>query len=227
MLGEDNALPLIYDEVIHVETNENKAGRVWAGLQKKISKEASYMLSVCFLSELPEIDILLFHYIFKAFQSEKSIETNFGDKHVLELSKIYKKVTREAERMIMFVRFQKTADDIFFAPIEPIYNVMPMIIEHFKDRFSDQKWVIYDLKRNCGIYYDLKTTEEIVLENPQFNHLSGMLDNSLLAEEEMQYQTLWKNYFKSMAIKERLNPQLHKQLLPKRFWKYLPEKRNC
>ncbi len=225
ILGEGEILPLIYDEVIHVNADEQKAERVWSGLKKKLSKDACEMLSVCYLSELPNVEMLLFAYMFKAFQNTKSIETNFGDPHVLELSKIYKKVSREAERMRMFVRFQKAADDLFFAPVEPLHNVLPLIIEHFQDRFADQKWIIYDLKRKYGLFYDLRTVEEIHFDNPLFNTLNGQLDSQLMAEDELKFQKLWKNYFDSMTIKQRINPKLHVQHLPRRFWKYLPEKR--
>jgi len=35
---------------------------------------------------------------------------------------------------------------------------------------------------------------------------------------------MWKEYFKTIAIKERINPKLHRQHLPVRFWKYMTEK---
>jgi probable DNA metabolism protein len=161
----------------------------------------------------------------KVFQNATSMETNFADDCVLKLSKIFRKVNREAERMRMFIRFQKAADNLFFAPIEPLYNVIPLIIDHFEDRFADQKWVIYDLKRKYGIYYDLNKVQEIRFEDPQFNPVDGSLNEKLMAEDEKMFQTLWKGYFNSMTIKERINPKLHVQMLPKRFWKYLPEKR--
>ncbi len=224
ILGKQDALPLLYDEIIEVVTDDEKAERVWKGLLNKISKEACRMLSVTYLSELHDIEKLLFNYMYKAFGHAKSIETNFGDKDVLALSKIYRKVSREAERMRMFVRFQKTGDDLFFAPIEPLYNVLPLITPHFKDRFADQKWVIYDLKRKYGFYYDLKSVQRISFEDPQFNMQTGNLDKKLMAEDEKQFQELWKGYFQSMTIKERINPKLHVQMLPKRFWKFLPEK---
>ena len=225
LLFENDTVPL-FSDVHHVVTDEAKSKRVWDGLIKKISKEARYMLSVVFLSELPGMDERLFRYIRKAFDAPKSIETDFADPDVLETSKIYRKVTREAERMRMFVRFQKAAEDnLFFAPIEPQYNVIPLIIEHFKDRFADQKWIIYDQRRKYGIYYDLQTVTEIQFENPTFNTLTGQLDAKLMHEDELMFQTYWKGYFKALCIKERLNPSLHVKLLPKRFWKYLPEKK--
>jgi len=220
---ESAQLPL-FTETFTVISDAKKVERVLAGLQKKISRSAIHMLSVCFLSEMEEMPILIFNYIRKALLSEKSIELNFADHDVLELSKIYKKVQREAERMRQFVRFQKTADGIFFAVFEPMYNVLPLSSEHFEERFADQQWIVYDLKRGYGLYYDLEKTETVRFENLNISQ-TGQLSLDKLDEYELAFQQLWKDYFKSITIKERLNPKLHRQNMPKRFWKYLTEKK--
>ena len=79
------------------------------------------------------------------------------------------------------------------------------------------------MKRKYGYYYDLNTVVEITLDNDE-HLLGGKLDEKLMAEDEKLFQELWKGYFKSMTIKERINPKLHRQHMPKRFWKYLTEK---
>ena len=63
LLMEGEPLPLFYNEAIHIATDEEKAGRVWRGLQKKISKHALFSLTCCWLSELPKVDEMLFHYL--------------------------------------------------------------------------------------------------------------------------------------------------------------------
>ena len=225
IVGDGEVLPLFNDSTFTVVTDKAKAQRVWSGLKKKISKEACGMLSVVFLSELPNVEQLLYRYVSKAFAAPKSIEVNFADNDVLECAKVYRLVSREAERMRMFVRFQKTADGIFFAPIEPRYNVLSLVSDFFTDRFGDQKWVIYDVKRNYGLYYNLFKTEVITFDQFHFNFQNGQLNDEQAASDELLFQTMWQTYFKSITIKERLNPKLHRQLLPKRFWKFLPEKR--
>jgi probable DNA metabolism protein len=170
------------------------------------------------------MEMLLFRYIRRALAGGPSPELDFGDPDVLETSKIYRKVTREAERLRMFVRFQKTADGIFFAPVAPLYNVLPLAADFFSDRFSDQPWMVYDVRRNYGLYYNLHETTEVVFDKIDFDFSTGKLRDRQAAEDEQYFQRLWKQYFKSIAIKERANPRLHRQLLPKRFWKFLPEK---
>lgn len=224
LLGEKEPLPLFCDEVIRVFEEEEKSSRVWRGLEKKLSASALSMLTTSWMSELPEIDLLILRYIRKAIDSPHSIEVNFGDPDVLELSKIWKKVNQERHRLIQFTRFQKTADDIFFAPLEPLYDVLPLTLDHFRDRFADQKWLLYDLKRDYGFYYDMETVTQIHLEIKPGVFTSGQLDAGTLAEDEIMFQKLWQEYFKSITIRERINPKLHRQNLPVRFWKYLTEK---
>ncbi|MFV0588529.1 TIGR03915 family putative DNA repair protein [Bacteroides reticulotermitis] len=226
LLSDGDSLPLFCSETHTVITDEEKAMRVWRGLQKKISRSALNCLTQSWLSELPEVGMLLFRYIRKAIDSPRSIETNFADPDVLELAQIWKKVDWERTCMLQFVRFQKAADGTFFAVFDPQYNALPLTIEHFKDRFADQKWVIYDMKRRYGFYYDLQEVVEISFEDGsrEAHLITGMLDESLMDEDEKLFQQLWKTYFKAISIKERANPRKHKQDMPVRYWKYLTEK---
>lgn len=222
---EREPLPLFYDEIIFIVTDKEKYNRVWQGLQKELSATALTNLTYGWLSELPDIDHLLFRYMKKVFDSPVSIETNFADPDVLELSKIWKKVNNERHRLLQFVRFQKASDGTYFAPVEPLYNVLPLTIPHFKDRFADQPWLIYDIKRKYGFYYDRNTVEEITFSDDSQTHLTtGILDKDLKDKDEQLFQELWKTYFKAICIKERLNPRKHKQDMPVRYWKLLTEK---
>lgn len=224
LLGEGETLPLFYDEVFTVITDSEKADRVWKSLEKKLSKIALSCITVSWLSELPEVDGLIFRYIRKNIDAPTSIEMNFGDPDVLELSKIWKKVGHEKHKIQQFLRFQKAADGTFFAAMEPLYNALPLAIPFLKDRFADQKWLIYDLKREYGYYYDLKEVNEVRFEDKGEHLISGLLSDDIMDKDEKLFQQLWKQYFKSIAIKERTNPKLQRQHMPVRFWKYLTEK---
>ena len=223
LLTEGSIAPMFTTEEYTVIVQEEKALRVWAALEKKMSKGACNMLTNAWLAEEEGKDDLLFRFIRKTLDSKVSIETNFGDDDVLQLHRLARKVAHEELYIKQFVRFQKAADDIYFAPIAPVHNALPLAIEHFKDRFADQKWVIYDIKRHYGYYYDLHTVVEMTLDDDE-HLLSGKLDEKMMAEDEKLFQELWKGYFKSMTIKERINLKLQRQHMPKRFWKHLTEK---
>lgn len=224
LLTESESLPLFYEQVVNVTTDTFRSDRVWKGLQKKLSPAGLSVLTTGWLSELPDMGILLFRYIHKAIDAPTCIELNFGDPDVLKATQISKKVIQERHRVVQFLRFQKASDGTFFAALEPLYNVLPIAISHLQDRFADQPWLIYDLKREYGYYYDLKQVTEVRFETKEAHLLSGKLDASLMDEDEKLFQRMWKAYFKSISIKERVNPRLHRQNLPVRFWKYLTEK---
>ena len=221
IVGENTQLPL-FTESFRVIADTEKADRVLKALRKKVSKPALDMLFVSYLSELEGIEMRLFRYIQKALLAEKSIETNFADADVLELSKIYKKVTREEERIRQFVRFQKTADGMFFAVMNPAYNVLPLTARFFQTRYADQQWVIYDLKRKFGLFYDLNTVETVYFDELAID--AGRISVEKLDECELLFQDLWRDYLKAITIQERRNLKLQRQFMPKRFWKYLIEK---
>ena len=207
-----------------IATAPEKAERVWKALQNKLHKRNKELPLFAFLSEAPGIEIMLYRFVRRIFDTKFSIETDFGDPDVLELKKLEKKVMREAMRVLQFVRFQKTQDDIFFSGIEPQYDVLPFSIKHFTNRFADQRWLVYDLKRDYGIYYDLKETHEVALTEKSFNSSNGKIAENLLQEGETTYQALWKDYFDHINITERKNLKLQRQHMPQRFWKFLPEK---
>lgn len=226
LLVEGESLPLFYNEVFTVVTDGRKAERVWRGLQKKLSAMALRCVFQCWLAEEPETPMLLFRFIRKAIDAPLSIETNFADPDVLEFSRMWKRVDWERLRLLQFVRFQKASDGTYFAAVEPEKNALPLVTSHFQDRFGDQRWLLYDVGRAYGFYYDCKDVRLVTFhEDSRMAHLmTGKLDDSLMDKDEKLFQQLWKTYFKSICIKERWNPRKHRQDMPVRYWKYLTEK---
>ena len=68
LLTAGDALPLFCDLVHEVVTDEVKARRVWAGLEKRLSFQALRIISLSWLSELPELSNPLFNYVCKTFR---------------------------------------------------------------------------------------------------------------------------------------------------------------
>ncbi|WP_372776618.1 TIGR03915 family putative DNA repair protein [Mangrovibacterium sp.] len=214
----------LFADHILIETSEPKSQRVWTAIQQKLHPRNHELPILTFLSEAEGIEMRLFRFMQRAFASETRLDTNYGDPDILALKKIERQVLQEAMRILQFVRFQQTADKIYFAPIDPQYDVLPYAIKHFKERFSDQQWLIYDTKRDYGFFYNLRDISEVTLNDKTFAIHNGKLDQNLLQEDEVFYQTLWKSYFKHINIEERKNQKLQRQHMPRRYWKFLTEK---
>lgn len=219
---EDRHQPSMFSSPHKVHYNSRHSERVWKGLQNKLSPGALEQVYRTFLSELEGIENVLLRYIQYAFSSKSSMEQDYGNPDVLMVVQTAKKVWREKHRMEAFVRFQKTADDLYYAVIEPDFNVLPLLEKHFKTRYADQQWMIYDAKRKYGLHYDLNGVSNVQITFAENN--SHVRSASIYDESEEIYQRLWQQYFKSVNIAARKNTKLHIQHMPKRYWKYLTEK---
>ena len=229
LIAQDSYMPSLLAHAISVETNANHAERVLTKLNQLLGRSGMRNLLWGFLSEKDNIGSTLFQVVKYAIDyPSRHIMDDLGNLNVLELVQTVKSVGREKHRMEAFVRFENTVEDIYFARVEPDFNVLPLIGEHFWQRYQDQHWAIYDLARGYGIYYDksrstpkrpaalqtITELDEAVLRNPASIH----------SKDEQRYQRFWQGYFTNVNIKERKNTRLHKQYLPQRYWKYLSEK---
>ena len=229
LIAQDCYVPSLLSHAISIETDANHAERVLTKLNQLLGRSGIRHILWGFLSEKDHIGSTLFQVIKYAIDyPRRLIMDDLGNLNVLELVQTVKSVGREKHRMEAFVRFEHTIEDIYFARVEPDFNVLPLIGEHFRQRYQDQHWAIYDLARGYGIYYDksqstpkrpavlqtITELDEAVLRNPASIH----------SEDERRYQRFWQGYFINVNIKERKNTRLHKQYLPQRYWKYLSEK---
>lgn len=225
IVTEFDYVPSLWQDKIVVNTAIEKAERVSIKLQQVFGKEGMRQLLWAFLSEQSDIYTDMFGVVvYQLAHPSQTVWEHYTHPAVMRVSKVVKMVGRERHRMQAFVRFEHTVEDIYFARINPDFNVLPLIANHFKKRYADQHWAIYDVVRGYGIFYQkdegdsqLQIISDVasdVLANP----------SQIYSEQERQYQTMWQRYFKSVTIKERYNPKLHRQMLPKRYWQYLTEK---
>ncbi|MBD2752887.1 TIGR03915 family putative DNA repair protein [Spirosoma validum] len=224
LTGESRFEPGFFDTSVRVRTESAKAERVWLGLQKKIGVEGQQRFYKAFLSEQAEVLQHLFKYAQYVFRNPDGYAENYGNDDVLAMAQAAQKVHREKHRMEAFVRFKKHQNGLFMATIYPDFNVLPLICQHFKDRYADQPWVIYDERRDYGIYYNGSTICEVVLASKPRALTEQDVMETGLDSHELLYTTLWKDYFQSTNITERKNKKLHLQHVPKRYWRYLTEK---
>jgi len=207
----------------HRATDETRAARVWEGLLRTMDPEARTRLYHVFLSEDAERELLVFRYVDLALRSAVDVAENYANADVRRVQRLAQMMFREKHRMEAFVRFEKTADELFHATIEPDMDVLPLIAAHFTRRYADQRWLIYDRRRHYGLYYDLTRTDIVQFENPVGRKTTD-LSATVLDEREPLFRHLWQTYFDHVNIPERKNLKLHRRHMPLRYWKYLSEK---
>lgn len=224
IVRKESATGSLFGSAHETELNGVKSARVLQKLKQKLTPNALSNLYRAFLSEERDIENVLYRYIAYILSAKGNVENNFGNADVMTIQQVSRKVHREKHRMEAFVRFQLTKDNLYYCIIQPDYNVLPLISIHFEKRYADQKWLIYDSSRKYGIYYDLKNTSEITLTfHTDTNNVEAQ--KAICDGNEPLWQILWQQYFSSVNIAARKNTKLHIQHMPKRYWKYLPEKR--
>ena len=218
----------LFDEVIMVPSNDQHAARVWTALKSKVSSQSLRYFYYSFLSEQDQAFNHMFGFACYVFKSAYKVDQDYGHADVLGISQWAKQVGREKHRMEAFVRFKKCQDGLFLSLVKPDFDVLPLITRHFKNRYQDQRWLIYDEQRHYGIYYDLNEIHQVKM-NPQAidQHIDTGFSQDFMIElddEEVLYDQLWKDYFNSVNIEARKNLKLHIQYVPKRYWRYMNEK---
>jgi probable DNA metabolism protein len=222
-LRSNRQMPL--GESITINNDEKKAGRVLAGLETITSPKNTRLVNIAFLAEEQQTEMLLWRYMKKIFTAKSpGYYQNMLDEDIFELVQMARRVKHEVHRFHGFVRFEKTIDGIYFAPIDPDHNIVHLLTGHFKARYAGQPWVIYDTKRNYGIYYDTEKVMEVVIDDPGFNINTGKLKENTKDFDQDHYRIMWKAYYDAINIIERKNLRMMTRAMPKRYWKYLPEK---
>lgn len=218
--------PSIFAEGRRIITDTDKAKRVSEGLTQRLGKVESRTYFRLFLSEDPRAWLAGYRLAKQIFTSTPDILKNFGDADVLYFWQTLKKVRRESHRMKAFVRFSKTAEGLFFATVEPDFNVLPLVVTFFRNRYADQPWLLVDIKRKYGFQYDGSGVREVQLSSQDTpNTSAGNTSVSIAIDErDEHFKRLWKQYFKSTNIEARRNMKLHLKHVPRRYWKYLVEK---
>ena len=203
---------MLYEDIV-IETDIVKSNKVYKAILEKISEDTLIHVYQAFLSEEQGIELKLFKYIQLGFKLGSKVNDFLTDETVNEVQKYSRKVGFEAHRFLGLVRFQEFKG-ILYAAIEPTYNILELIGNHFKARLTNEKWVIHDVKRKIGIVYE---NNEWILRDLKFEKLESH------EEEELFYQNLWKVFHKSVSIKERTNERLQMQHMPKKYWDNLIE----
>ena len=225
IISEHQWQPVFFETPVHIATGTAKSERVWNGIATRSNQRITRMFYLAFASELPDVEMKLYGYLEKFFaDTTGTYYKNLLDDHSFELYQISRKVSFEIHRFQGFVRFQETSDGLLFAAIEPDHDIVSLLAPHFARRFGGQYWVIYDRRRDKGVFYKNREIHEIILTDQQFNTITGDILQQIKSEDEDLYRSLWKAYYKAINIPERKNTRLMLRLLPRRYWKYLPEK---
>ena len=206
----------LFAQPFHIETSEEYARRLKRAIVNAASNDVLNLLETCFRSEITGIEMNILAYLRKLFAG---LEPNYGRNptslEMIPLITIARSVRHEVDGMLGMVRFNKAPDGMYIAEIEPKYDILDMLVGHFRGRLPNETWSIIDVKRGYGVYYENCRTHFVTAPDPATIAAHAPPD---------QFTQMWKSYYDTMAIQERINPRLLRRCLPVRYWKHLPER---
>ncbi|MDR0320431.1 MAG: TIGR03915 family putative DNA repair protein [Treponema sp.] len=135
-----------------------------------------------------------------------------GNADSLAVLNAAEKVRHEAHRMMGLLRFSPNKDGEFIARCAADHFILPALGEYFTARFGQTAWAIIDEKRKLCLHRKIGEYAKITTDET-----AGDCNTT------DEWEELWKHYHKTINNEERQNPQLQRQFMPKRYWKYLPE----
>ncbi len=141
----------LFSEFRLIATDEAKARRVWMALEQK-SINALKNIYFAFLSEQKGMELILFHYInWLFFTADRPV---IPDHELLRIEHMSRLVGEEKQQVETWTGMKENPDGLLTAALEPYFNVLPLVSKHFKSMFRERDWMLYDLKRSYGIFYN-------------------------------------------------------------------------
>lgn len=175
----------LFAQTIQVKSNKAQAQRVWSGIKRKSSNISLERIELAYLSEIRGEDHTIIRYVQYLIDSKKNIEENLSHPVVQRLNDVVKMLHREKQVVKEKIRFQTLVNDIKYNIIEPNYNVLPLLKDYLLQKYAKQKWIVYDIRRNKGLFYNLQEIKDIQLDLPTKNP-----EENMFQEEEKVLQKL-------------------------------------
>ena len=195
-----------------VATDFTKSSRLQKGIETKLGKTILRDIYLLYLSDTIDHGIITLEYLRFCFHVGPGARSLRYEPAVKAALTLREKVTREWDRMLGLIRFDKADNGVYVANFSPDHNVLPLIANHFARRMPSHSFVIRDTVRNLAM----------------LSHQGAWIVTDLPSDivfdfSSDEFRVMWKDYWKTMAIRERLNPRLQRQYMPKRYWKNLTE----
>ncbi|MDD6160984.1 MAG: TIGR03915 family putative DNA repair protein [Oscillospiraceae bacterium] len=196
-----------------IDTEEDKAQRVYRSIAPKMGGEAAELVWRAFLTCLPEREVHIYRFLRYGYERGTQAIRDLGDERVYILHRAVRHLGQEAHLLTGFVRFADF-DGVLMGEIEPKNRVLPLLRRHFVSRYNTERFLLYDRTHRETLVYSggqwaIVPVEGVTLPPP--------------GEEELRYRRLWRKFYDTIAIEGRLNPKCRMTHMPKRYWGTMTE----
>lgn len=210
----------LFSEYVSVKTDQVKTESVIKAVQSKISNQAYIYMMYTVASSFPDRGDAVYQFVTYGFTMGAKVCSALQIPCVKRVFEIKRAVGNEAHYFNEFLRFKEVRKEpsLLVAVIEPRHRIIPIITTHFADRFMEEWFIIYDkTHREASFHYAEGDWEVRILTEEEAKKIEE------LTEQYEDYVDLWKTFFENIAIVERANKNLQRNMLPLHYRKHMTE----
>ncbi|MDB5741627.1 MAG: uracil-DNA glycosylase, partial [Alphaproteobacteria bacterium] len=159
----------------------------------------------------PERYSLLYQLVWRVRHGERALPEIASDPLIHRLHGMEKSVRRDLHKMHAFVRFRRAEaeEERFVAWFEPEHFIIEATAQFFVDRFRGMYWSI--LTPVGSLHWDRNS---LTVGPPAMKSDAPTGD---------AFEAGWRSYYESTFNPARLNPDVMRGHMAKKYWKNLPE----
>ena len=194
-------------------TEADKAERVLWSIPEKIGGEALDFLRrvFCTCLENKERDMLLF--LRMGYHLGPKVLDCLKDPLLHRMIRAVRHLENESHLLKGFLRFSEV-QNVLVAKIGPKNYVLPLLSEHFQERYPEEHFLIYDETHKMALVYRPHKASFAYMDR---------LDLPPADADELHCRELWQVFYDAVEITARHNPKCRRTMMPKRYWPYMTE----
>ena len=218
-VGEEENLRL-FAAYMEIQPDQGKAAKVAETINRRLGGEAYLDICRALACEDGQKGEAVYKMVVCGLRMKdgREIMGNLANSYVHKVFELARFTRNEVHHWKEFLRFQELENGILFSRIGPKCNVLTFLAPHFADRLPLLDFIIYDEKR--GIFAVHPKSKEWYLVTTRDFEEEKIAPYS---EGELEYQELFAFFCHKIAIKERKNLKLQRNMMPLRFQEYMVE----
>lgn len=190
-----------------------KARRVLASIPEKMGSETLDFIRHAFLTCLAQKELSILLFLRLGYRYGPTVMNMLTHKVVNTLFKAVGHLNKESHLLKGFLRFS-IFNNILVGEIAPKNYVLPLLAQHFCERYPEERFLIHDKTHGMGLVYQPYQSAVIPV---------GALELPEADAEEQSFRALWQLFYDTIAIQGRYNPQCRMSHMPKRYWHCMTE----
>lgn len=227
----------LFAQYVQIQPEEELARKVSRTICRDLGTEAYLCICQAIATEDRDKADAVYHTVVEGLRQQKNMKQsgkstnnlgcsyafqgimdNLTNPYVQKVFELSRSANTEILRMKQFLRFKELENGILFAKIGPKCNALSFIAPHFADRLPLENFVIYDDVRQLFVIHPANQ-DWFMTTGEHFNEEI----TERFSKKEKEYEELFTHFCHTITIKERINLNLQRQMLPLRFRDYMAE----